>query len=222
MEGMMISDAAKEIQVETHVLRYWEEELQLPIQRNKQGHRCYTSEDVERFKRIKYMKEQGFQLKAIRMAMNLSDTPMEEEGAKPQDTEVENISKEIEGRKMIIPKILIQSEKTALQAAVPASKEDKTIRLQILLKQLITETVRETNEELYDNIRQSLLKELDYQFRMQEEREESREKERKERDEEYYQRMDELLRSKSRRKKAGFWSLRTKEKEAAEEDAEKV
>lgn len=65
----LISDAAKQVQVESHVLRYWEEELELPVQRNKLGHRYYTTEDVNRLKRIKAMKEQGFQLKAIRTAL---------------------------------------------------------------------------------------------------------------------------------------------------------
>ena len=31
---LLISDAAKEVDVESHVLRYWEEELDLPIKRN--------------------------------------------------------------------------------------------------------------------------------------------------------------------------------------------
>ena len=35
----MISDAAKLIDVETHVLRYWEEELDIQIPRNEMGHR---------------------------------------------------------------------------------------------------------------------------------------------------------------------------------------
>ena len=35
----LISDAAKQVHVETHVLRSWEEELGLPIKRNKLGHR---------------------------------------------------------------------------------------------------------------------------------------------------------------------------------------
>lgn len=38
----MISDAAKMVDVEAHVLRYWEEELELPVERNEMGHRCYT------------------------------------------------------------------------------------------------------------------------------------------------------------------------------------
>ena len=59
---LLISDAAKEVQVENHVLRYWEEELHLPIKRNELGHRYYTQEDVERFKQIKTMKERGLQI----------------------------------------------------------------------------------------------------------------------------------------------------------------
>jgi len=66
---LFISDAAKEVQVESHVLRYWEEELHLPIKRNELGHRYYTEEDVERFKQIKGMKERGLQLKAIKMIL---------------------------------------------------------------------------------------------------------------------------------------------------------
>ena len=38
----MISDAANIVNVESHVLRYWEEELELQIPRNEMGHRYYT------------------------------------------------------------------------------------------------------------------------------------------------------------------------------------
>ena len=48
-----ISEASKKVQVEPHVLRYWEEELQLGIKRNEMGHRCYTQKDIETFSRIK-------------------------------------------------------------------------------------------------------------------------------------------------------------------------
>ena len=65
----LISDAARMVQVESHVLRYWEEELGLPIQRNELGHRFYTQEDVERFRKIKNLKERGLQLRAIKMIL---------------------------------------------------------------------------------------------------------------------------------------------------------
>ncbi len=68
-EELLISDAAKEVRVESHVLHYWEEELGLSIQRNEWGHRFYTREDIDRLKRIKDLKERGLQLKAIKMLM---------------------------------------------------------------------------------------------------------------------------------------------------------
>ena len=81
---LLISDAAKEVRVESHVLRYWEDELHLPIKRNELGHRYYTAEDVERFKQIKGMKERGLQLKAIKMILRdgkLDVLPTEDMGA---------------------------------------------------------------------------------------------------------------------------------------------
>ena len=55
----LISDTAKQVQVESHVLRYWEDELKLPIKRNEMGHRYYTEEDIVRFREIRNLKEQG-------------------------------------------------------------------------------------------------------------------------------------------------------------------
>ena len=63
----MISDAAKKIDVESHVLRYWEEELELGISRTELGHRYYTEEDIRVFQNIKELKERGIQLKAIKV-----------------------------------------------------------------------------------------------------------------------------------------------------------
>ena len=37
----LISDASKKVDVEAHVLRYWEDELGLEIPRNEMGHRYY-------------------------------------------------------------------------------------------------------------------------------------------------------------------------------------
>ena len=53
----MISDAAALVNVESHVLRYWEEELELTVPRNEMGHRYYTKENIEQFMKIKEWKE---------------------------------------------------------------------------------------------------------------------------------------------------------------------
>ena len=62
----LISEAARMVDVETHVLRYWEEELALRIARNEMGHRYYTREDIQIFLSIKELKKKGFQLKTIK------------------------------------------------------------------------------------------------------------------------------------------------------------
>ena len=65
----LISDASKKVDVESHVLRYWEDELELKIPRNEMGHRYYTEDDITLFKNIKERKEQCMQLKARKMLL---------------------------------------------------------------------------------------------------------------------------------------------------------
>lgn len=62
----MISEAAKRVGVEAHVLRYWEEELDLPIGRTEMGHRYYTEDDIRLFHCIKDLKEQSMQLRELK------------------------------------------------------------------------------------------------------------------------------------------------------------
>lgn len=64
-----ISEAARQLSLESHVLRYWEMELGLQIARNNQGHRFYKNEDIALLRDIKDLKEQGFQLKAIKLIL---------------------------------------------------------------------------------------------------------------------------------------------------------
>lgn len=63
----LISDAAKKLGIEPHVLRYWEEELSLTIHRNEMGHRYYTDTDIRVLQNVHKLKDQGFQLKALKM-----------------------------------------------------------------------------------------------------------------------------------------------------------
>ena len=217
---LYISDAAKEVKVESHVLRYWEEELHLPIKRNELGHRYYTEEDVERFKEIKGMKERGLQLKAIKMILKdgrLDVLPMEDgkeqekpgesRSEKPAEDRPEKPAEDRPEQQGMAIDIIAHRELEA------ESREEKSRRLQWLLQQLIRETLQENNGELCREIKESVVKELDYQFRMQEEREEARDKKLAQRDEEHYKKMDELLRKKVKRSGS---SLRLEKKPKAE------
>ena len=57
-----IKDAAHRINVESHVLRYWEEELSLDIPRNELGHRYYGEEQMKQLQGIQMLKEKNFSL----------------------------------------------------------------------------------------------------------------------------------------------------------------
>ena len=200
MEYLLISDAAKKVQVESHVLRYWEEELNLPIKRNELGHRYYTDKDIECLVQIKTMKERGLQLKAIKMI--LKDGKLDVV-SRSSDVEMEPLV--LSGNMIEENEEVVQQETLAIDivskeevvAVSEESREDKAKRLQWLLQQLIKDTLQENNKELCKEIRDGVVKELDYQFRCLDEKEQEREKEREKRSEEYYKRMDELLRSKS-------------------------
>lgn len=181
-DSYLISDAAKQVQVEAHVLRYWEEELELPIRRNELGHRFYTSQDVERFKEIKELKERGLQLKAIRMILKDGQfnmiVPEKEEAEKPKEG---------------VMAIEVVGSKPLEVAAEIENREEKAKRLQWLLQQMMREVLKENNQELSKEIKDSVVKELDYQFRLQEEKDEEKYKERMAREEEHYKKIDEML-----------------------------
>lgn len=63
----MISEAAKVVGVESHVLRYWEEELGLTIGRTETGYRYYTEEDIQLFHCIRKLKDEGVLLKELKL-----------------------------------------------------------------------------------------------------------------------------------------------------------
>ena len=92
----MISEAAKQVKVEAHVLRYWEEELDLTIGRTEMGHRYYTKDDIQLFRCIKKLKDEGMllkdlkplipELKATRLKLQAPQSPDESPARKETPT----------------------------------------------------------------------------------------------------------------------------------------
>ena len=216
----MISDAAKQVEVEAHVLRYWEEELEIPAKRNEMGHRYYTEEDIARFRRVKELKEQGLQLKAIRHVLkngnlqapvflyeritNAEKGVMDMQGIPEMQGTTSQGEMDMAKRHVVMVKkgeFLPVDGKAA--AVTEESREQKSFRLQQLLKDMIADAVQCNNQEICQEIKESLLKELDYQFRLLEEREDLREEERVNRQEEHYRQIDELLHSYNQKGRRG-------------------
>lgn len=198
------------VHVETHVLRYWEEELQLPIKRNEMGHRYYTEQDISQLKEIKVLKEQGLQLKAIRTVLDKAEEEAKQAEGKDAMESRKNVVREAE-QEAVMSKaqkymVTLSKDKNVTVESKPEvlpeyplkedEKNQKAARLQYLLQHMITEAVKSANRELCTEVKESILKEMDYQFRMQEERDEERWK----KEEEHYRKIDEMIRQRHKPK----------------------
>jgi DNA-binding transcriptional MerR regulator len=201
----MISDAAGIVGVETHVLRYWEEELELTIPRNEMGHRYYTRENIQEFQKIKDLKEKGYQLKAIRSILHtgqMPDPPLPDVSTSASTTRPEPSTPSLQEQ----PKQAssgVPTQNCALQEAAPLppvnalSAEERMAQFRELMSDIVGRAIAQNNDELSQNIsqdiRETVLKEMNYLFRAQEESEEER-----------YKKLDAAIRGKVRRKHTLF------------------
>ncbi len=170
----LISYASKKVDVESHVLRYWEEELEMNIPRNEMGHRYYTDFHIRLFKQIKDLKEKGYQLKAIKAALAKS---LETDGevVVPTDVleeDVVAVLKECTEKEAAELETMDDKELTAMMA------EEKAEQFKRLMSEMIGQAIEENNEKLSQDISRmvndKVLKELDYLMRVADERDEER------------------------------------------------
>lgn len=177
-----ISEAGKLVGVESHVLRYWEDELQLEIPRNGKSHRYYTELHIRLFQKIKELKEKGYQLKAIEQV--LTKMIAGEDDVDPDEVLEQtavNILKEgsvgndMEGetRLRMVPK----------KEAVPATdNQEKMEQFQEIMNHIISkalgQAIQENNEimseEISRQVNDRMVQELEYMMRISDEREEER------------------------------------------------
>lgn len=179
----MISDAAKKVEVEPHVLRYWEDEIGIEILRNEMGHRYYRKEDILLLRSVRDLKEKGFQLKAIKLllpdlarvnsldAERLSDLRERMELALGQETENDE-HKETQST-------LSEAGNRLPEAGfrLPASI-DRLSQFRSIMNDIIADAVERNNEKLIEEMNQcltaSVTREIDLLLRLKEEREETR------------------------------------------------
>ena len=158
----LISDASKKVDVEAHVLRYWEEELDLDIPRNEMGHRYYTDLHIRLFRQIKNLKEKGYQLKAIKHALT---QVLEKEGRM-------ELSDEILERDMDAAlKEFREEDKPAglaevKEGASALSMEEKMAQFQQIMNLIIGRALEVNNEKLSQDIsakkKKKMGRELEY------------------------------------------------------------
>lgn len=205
----MISDAADIVSVESHVLRYWEDELELDVPRNELGHRYYTKENIQEFQRIKELKEQGYQLKAIRMIVHNGpfDEPLEKiEGKAAGDAAV------TEGPESIRQAGGHPWAGGTGSAQVPGMPEtpqsildntDKMSQFTDLMTEIVGKAIAANNNELSrsisEDVGEQVIKEMNYLMREREEAEEER-----------FHRLDVAIRGNLKSKDAKKWGKKKK------------
>lgn len=167
----IISDAANIVNVESHVLRYWEEELDLQIPRNEMGHRYYTEENIAQFLKIKEWKEQGYQLKAIRMLIHNGDANYQEEREGKGEREFHMV-KSNHSYPETDTKTLPEMHNNS------ASNTVKLEQFQTMMMTIVKRAVEENNQalgkEVGVQVGEHVLKEMNYLMREQDEAEEER------------------------------------------------
>ena len=186
----MISDAATLVNVESHVLRYWEEELELTIPRNEMGHRYYTKENIDDFMKIKELKEKGYQLKAIRMIIHNGnkDFPLAEE-------ELEQPQLLYRGPLMMTSR---EEEKNILD------NTDRMAQFTELMTEIVGKAIAANNQqlskEISEEVSEQVIKEMNYLMREREEAEEER-----------FRNLDEAIRGNLKKtKEKGFFKKKKK------------
>lgn len=179
-----ISDASKMVDVESHVLRYWEEELLIDIPRNEMGHRYYTDFHIKLLKNIKELKEQGFQLKAIKMML-----PELMEGREVTSDRLEKMKEEMLSH---LDTIETQNVTSVVNGSINAvgngNNNTKLEQFETIIGNIVSKALENNNDALgknvSDRVSDSVIKEMDYLMRMRDEHEEER-----------YKRLDETIRN---------------------------
>ena len=131
-----VRQAAEMTGIKAYVMRYWEDELDLHIQRNELGHRYYTGSDIQLFMNIRELKKRGLQLRAIRdliPQMMHTAVDIEEDNVRLLEGESEESSAQ--------DSLYIQ-EKEEKQMENP-----KILEFQAILERLITQEIRSKNED---------------------------------------------------------------------------
>ena len=171
----LISDASKKVDVESHVLRYWEDELDLKIPRNEMGHRYYTEFHIRLFKQGKNLKEKGYQLKAIKHAL---DEVLKKDSWDAQLTD-EILERDMNAALQEFKEEAAEGGTSLAQVKGSSmTSEEKMEQFQQIMNLIIGRALEVNNEKLSQDVSalvsERVAKELEYLSRISDEKEEER------------------------------------------------
>lgn len=184
-----IKEASAKVGVESHVLRYWEEELKMDIHRNQMGHRYYTEHDIELLTMVRKLKDKGLQLKAIRSYIEKRQEQMkgqrtgqiaDEMSGEMQNTKNgSNDKNEVEDKKELVP---VSQGNGGIM-----SNAEKLEQFQRIMNRILSNAIQENNELIGRTAGEHAANAVVTQFQ-------GMTKEQEERAEERYRKLDQTLR----------------------------
>lgn len=178
----IISDASRILNVESHVLRYWEEELEIKIPRNEMGHRYYTQKEIDKLKNVRDLKRQGYGLRSIRMMINGTVLSPQEKYERRFQNAIRPLNEEELQDKMQNESVMIMN------------KEEKMEQFKEIMGSIIKNALKENQNELSTQIKnkmeESFGKEIKNSLKEQDLRAEER-----------YKKLDEIIRLKQKNTK---------------------
>ena len=185
-----IKEASARVGVESHVLRYWEEELKMDIHRNQMGHRYYTEHDIDVLSKVKKLKDKGLQLKAIRGYIEKRQQKIKDSNGSFKDNEnadghidnknnQDDIKEENnEVKKEIVP----VKNHTGIM-----SNEEKLEQFQNIMNKILSNAIKENNDLIGKSAGEHAANAVVTQFQ-------GMTKEQEERAEERFRKLDQTLR----------------------------
>lgn len=176
MEMIMIKDAAKHLGLESHVLRYWEEELGLEIKRNTMGHRYYDERDIRMFEEVKDLRDRGFSLKDIKDGIERQKEKLKEESVeeKKDSEEPKEINENLES---------VKEDSNAIKIV-----DFKTAQMQSVMNKIVANALRENKDIITSSLKSEITSDVMRQF-------DTVMREKEEKEEERYRKLDETLRN---------------------------
>ncbi len=194
----MIKEAAKLLGVETHVLRYWEDELELVIKRNSMGHRYYDERDIKMFKGVMELKERGMSLKDIRTKIlqkkRNSDVDESDIHKNIKEKNIHRVEERTDVEDVAEEEQISLGQKQATSLEEKQSTNDdykvvdfKVAQMQAVMNKIVANALRENKEIITTSIKSEITEDVMRQFdtvmREKEEKEEAR-----------FRKLDEVLR----------------------------
>lgn len=182
----MISEAAKQVDVESHVLRYWEEELDLTIGRTEMGHRYYTNDDIQLFRCIKKLKDEGMllrdlkplipELKATRLKLRTSENNALSTVSAPASTVPDDSCKAVPEQSEVV---------------IPLEKADQIRALfGDVFREVLTENNSVLKKDISSTVTTDVMHEMDYLLQAKDRRQE-----------EHFRKLDTLIRQQQANRK---------------------